>query len=348
MVKCFWEEECDCPEKTPNGNACTEHTAYRCSIFNGQVVTTELQIEDVNTRIMERVIDELARDLSEFDTINDALNQIKANMEAHKSWAQQKRQHLQSLATAGSSLSDTEKDQLKQRMREIAEGIEATLDNQIQQLGNDIETLKNHHLDMIPWARRLIGPFPYDAPHATNCTCYDIKKHELLFWSEIIEDERLNLRDLLIEYRAIQSGIQDNAIALIIMLVAFFIFLWFGLVPLALSLLLFMLIAFVLIIVKMMQLNAKSKEISEKKEELIWLMLTYYRLKMIPHCLNSLKRKKPIDGYGGHGEDKHGALRERYSQEFLSKLDKLAKRPQRRQQKMVLKTKRNTKRKKSS
>ena len=76
MVRCFWEGKCDCPDKTINGIACTEHTGFVCSIYKGKVVEKETDVNDIHTKVLEAIIDQFNADDKEIDSKKVEISEI--------------------------------------------------------------------------------------------------------------------------------------------------------------------------------------------------------------------------------------------------------------------------------
>src|SRR5436190_14516630 len=80
MAVCYWQL-CDCPTNQP----CTEHGGLGCSNLNGVTITSDVQVQDVNTASGDAAIAQLSDDKRKLAQLKTQLEARKAEIEQDKS-----------------------------------------------------------------------------------------------------------------------------------------------------------------------------------------------------------------------------------------------------------------------
>lgn len=187
MAKCIWDELCDCPFNTPNGNPCSTHYLYNCSMFNGQFVSGLSQVNDGTTRIIEAIIAQIESQLPELDTHEQTLESMKSEAENKK----RDIENMQRILGGNPTNDDEERAKI---IGEEGKALLERLEGQMKDVDALIDAINESNMDRLGWVRNQLQ-IPYRG--AGTCACYAYKKGQLDALATIISNNFTDIVTLL-------------------------------------------------------------------------------------------------------------------------------------------------------
>jgi len=278
---CYWNL-CDCPTPPPDA-PCTEHRGLDCSIWHGQIVTTETQINDSLTAELQTAIAEADADIAQLDIYQSRAEQLKAD-------AEREQRDAENAVNGANSYSAR-----KQAVAEVEEGVNRSKArrDEFRQLTDDTSGIGEKYVPAIDrgFNRLLI---PYSDPNG-YCACYQRKVNRLATLATRIATDQTTLTSLqTTTLPTAKSRVLASLLTLVFpvftglflgvqLLLAYLGLISLGtLVPIAAALALFA--AMVIIAASVLYLLYVTRQIVNTRKRLLQLILMYYRIQQISTC----------------------------------------------------------------
>ena len=281
MPNCFWNQLCDCPDKTPAGQACMPHGGNNCSIYNGQTITNPNQINDATTVILEAAIAAMDGDRQQLTAIKVRVDQLKTEVEEMDRVQRDLEQELQGNPGIRRRVS------MARQINRDADTIE-TWKGRILQLMEDIDAVAQRPVSAINRSLGLLV-LPYSDPNG-YCACYQDKIGRLNVISGLITRDQA----LLAQQQA-RIASMKNAMAVTVGAIAFTftlglrliilaVFSKIGLLAAVAGLLVALAIILSLMVLLLLMVQIAQQVVATKRRLLVSILF-YYRLQQIPVCI---------------------------------------------------------------
>ena len=302
MPNCIWGP-CTCPDTTPAGQPCPEHSGVLCSTFTGVLITDPRQVNDGFTAQVEDAIRILRRD-------EDYFRDLRRRIEEKRRLAEEERRQLQDLADAAED--EEERRVLVRTAEEIVERYEAERDL-LQSFVDEVDVRLDQQEPFLLFAYGALM-IPYNDPTG-YCACYTTKLARLNAINTQITTVGLRLNQLRTSLPTLRKDLLASLLSLTFPVftgtaygIKLLIFLLLGapapglFLPIAAAVTL--LLAFAVILYMFHRYVTTATSITTLRIRLLGLILSYYRLQQIRTCVQATSSATP--GEGDNGDDANG------------------------------------------